>query len=156
MNHKGPRIKPRPMKKGLTITNLVDDYFPAYNAARLREACHLIKTKILKPNVTVGVSLSGALTPPGYGVSTLAPLIKAGFIDYIVSTGANLYHDVHYALDMAIHQGSPFVDDVALKKDNVIRVYDILFDFEVLLNTDRYLYRLLLEEDFKKKMGGIY
>lgn len=153
MKHKGPRIRPRPMKKGLTITNLVDDYFPAFNAARLREACHLIKSKILKPNVTVGVSLSGALTPPGYGVSTLAPLITAGFIDYIVSTGANLYHDVHYALDMAIHQGSPFVDDVALKRDNVIRVYDILFDYDVLLNTDRYLYRLLLEDDFKKTMG---
>ena len=55
---------------------------------------------MLEPDCTVGLTLSGALTPAGLGMSCLIPLIRAGFVDWIVSTGANLYHDTHYALDL--------------------------------------------------------
>jgi deoxyhypusine synthase len=75
MKIKGPEIEPRPMPTQLSITHLVDEYMPAFNGARLREACQLLVGKILKPEVTVGLSISGALTPAGFGISVLAPLI---------------------------------------------------------------------------------
>ena len=149
----GSKITPTPMPGGLSVEALVDGYFPAYNSARLREACHLLKTKILKPNVTVGLSISGALGPAGLGVSVLAPLVKAGFIDWIVSTGANLYHDIHYGIGLDLYAASPFYDDVELREKNIIRIYDILFDFNVLHYTDKYLYHILEAPEFQRKMS---
>jgi deoxyhypusine synthase len=143
MKIKGKVIEPRPVPRDLKVTELVDEFFPAYNGARLREACQLLVEKVLRPEVTLGVSLTGALTPPGFGTSVLAPLIEAGFIDYIVSTGANLYHDLHHALGLSLHRSSPFVDDRALRAENVVRIYDIVFDFDVLLCTDRFCYEML-------------
>jgi deoxyhypusine synthase len=57
----------------------------------------------------IGMSLTGALTPAGLGKSCLIPLMKAGFVDWIISTGANLYHDLHFGLDMQLHSGTPFL-----------------------------------------------
>ncbi len=87
---------------------------------------------MLEPDVTVGLSITGALTPAGLGMSSLIPLIESGFIDWIVSTGANLYHDTHFALGLTMHPGSPFLDDRKLRQEGVIRIYDILFDYKVL------------------------
>ena len=67
------------------------------------------------------------------------PLIRAGFIDWIVSTGANLYHDTHYALDLPLHQSRPNLDDYALRENAIIRIYDIVFDYKTLLDTDTLL-----------------
>ena len=53
------------------------------------------------------MSLTGAMTPAGLGMSSLIPLMEAGFVDWIISTGANLYHDAHFALGLAMHQGHP-------------------------------------------------
>jgi len=91
-----------------------------------------------------GLSLSGALTPAGLGISCLVPLVEAGFIDWIVSTGANLYHDTHFALGMDMHQARPGLDDIKLREHQVIRIYDIVFDYENLLGTDQF-YRTLCE-----------
>src|SRR4030095_7772753 len=95
---KGRRIDPTPITSKTSLADLVDESFMAYNAARLREACRLFTQKMLEPDVTVGVSLRGALTPDGLGITALIPLIKAGFIDWIISTGANLYHDTHFGI----------------------------------------------------------
>ena len=77
-------------------------------------------------------------------MSCLIPLIKAGFVDWIVSTGANLYHDTHYALDLPLHQSRPNLDDFALREHDVIRIYDIVFDYKTLLDTDAF-YRELIQ-----------
>jgi deoxyhypusine synthase len=66
-------------------------------------------------------------------------LMDRGLIDFMISTGANLYHDLHYALNFTLRRGSPFVDDVALYEDGVIRIYDVLFPATVLLETDQYI-----------------
>src|SRR5450432_3326845 len=116
----------------------------------MREACKLFTTKLLAENVTVGLSLSGALTPAGLGISCLVPLIEAGFIDWIISTGANLYHDTHFALNMEMHQSRPGLDDRALRDHQVIRIYDIVFDYENLLGTDRFYRQLCRSEPFQK------
>src|SRR5262245_46796124 len=89
ISHK--RIDPPAVTGQTPLPHLIDEAFLSYNAGRLREACRLFAQKMLEPDVTVGLSLSGALTPAGLGASCLVPLVEAGFIDWVVSTGANLY-----------------------------------------------------------------
>jgi len=150
----GQRILPRPITGREKLPDLVDNVFLAYNAARLQEACRLFTEKMLGGRVTVGMSLAGALTPAGLGASALAPLVKAGFVDWIVATGANLYHDMHYALNLPLYRGSPFVRDPELRRRGVVRIYDIFLDYDgVLMATDDVLRKILAQPEFQKEMG---
>jgi deoxyhypusine synthase len=149
----GDRIEPDPIEPGLSAADLVDRTFLAYNARRLREAARLLVERMLAPDCVVGLALSGALTPAGVGRSVLVPMIRAGFVDWMVSTGANLYHDAHHGLGLALHQGSHQVDDRALRNDGVVRIYDILFEYDVLLETDRFLREVMNAEEFQREMS---
>ncbi len=148
----GQRIEPKPITGNETVAELIDKSFHAYNAGRLREACQLFVRRMLVEDTTVGMSLSGALTPAGLGMSTIIPLIESGFVDWIVSTGANLYHDAHFALGFSMHRGSPFVDDLALREAGVVRIYDILFDYAVLLRTDGFIREVSHHPEFQRAM----
>ncbi len=150
----GKRILPRPITGQETLPDLIDRTFLAYNAARLYEACRLFAEKMLDPDVTIGMSLAGALTPAGLGGSAIIPLIKAGFVDWIVSTGANLYHDMHHAMNLPLFRGSPFLPDTDLRAAGVVRIYDILLDYnDVLMQTDHILRQILLQPEFQHEMG---
>ncbi|MBE9081679.1 MULTISPECIES: homospermidine biosynthesis protein [unclassified Tolypothrix] len=149
----GQKIAPVPMSADIGVVDLIDNYFTAYNSARLREICQLLSRDVLTDGVTVGVSLSGAMTPAGFGVSVLAPLIRNGFIDWMISTGANLYHDMHYGLGFELFAGNPFLDDVKLRQEGTIRIYDIIFGYDVLLETDAFIRKILQAEPFQKRMG---
>jgi deoxyhypusine synthase len=147
------RIAPPGVTGSETVADLIDGTFSSYNAGRLREVCRVFTQKLLQPDCTVGVTLSGALTPAGLGISCLIPLIRAGFIDWIVSTGANLYHDTHYALDLPLHQSRPNLDDYELRQHDIIRIYDIVFDYKTLLDTDAFYRELIQDEAFARPMG---
>lgn len=149
----GKRIDPAPITKKTTLAELVDESFLAYNGARLREACRLFTQKMLEPEVTIGVSITGALTPAGLGISALIPLIKAGFIDWIISTGANLYHDTHFGIGLAMHQGNSQTSDIVLREEEVVRIYDIFFDYSVLLDTDAFFRKIIAGPEFQKSMS---
>ena len=149
-----PRLNPLGIGRDISAADLIDKTFMAYNGGRLKEAAKLISKKMLPKNGTVGITLTGALTPAGLGKSCLIPLMKAGFIDWIVSTGANLYHDLHYGLDMKLYAGSPFLDDLELRKHSVIRIYDVLFDYDVLLDTDAFVRQAISGSEFQKPMGS--
>ena len=150
---RGRRIDPKPITRATKLTDLVDGAFLAYNAARLREACWLFAQKMLEPDVTVGVTLTGALTPAGLGMSALIPLIRAGFIDWIVSTGANFYHDTHFGIGLSMHEGNAQTSDIVLRDEQVVRIYDIFFDYSVLLNTDEFFRRVIEAPEFQKPMS---
>src|SRR4030095_2800646 len=149
----GRRIDPAPISKKQTVADLIDDSFLAYNAARLREACQLFAKKMLEPEVTVGMSITGALTPAGLGISALIPLIKAGFVDWIISTGANLYHDKHFGICLSMHQGNAQTSDIVLREEEVVRIYDIFFDYSVLLDTDAFFRRIIEGPEFQRAMS---
>jgi len=148
-----PRLNPLGVGRSISAADLVDGVMLAYNGGRLREGARLLAQRMLPDDGYIGMSLTGALTPAGLGKSCLIPLMKAGFVDWIVSTGANLYHDLHYGLDMALYQGSPFLDDVALHRDGVIRIYDVLFDYNVLLDTDAFVREVIRGPEFQRTMG---
>jgi deoxyhypusine synthase len=157
MLHAKRRIRPAPLDQAMPdVANLIDTYFNAYNAARLRESCQVF-ARMIDGGATIGVSLSGALTPAGLS-SVLVPLIRAGFIDYLSSTGANLYHDLHFDLALPLYRGTPDVasgaHDVKLRQDGIIRVYDVLFPADVLFKTDEWVYRVMMAPEFHKRMSG--
>jgi deoxyhypusine synthase len=149
----GRRIDPAPITSETTLADLVDEAFLAYNAARLREACQLFTQKMLEPEVTVGLSLTGALTPAGLGISALIPLIRAGFVDWIISTGANVYHDTHFGIGLAMHQGNAQISDIVLREQEVVRIYDIFFDYSVLLDTDAFFRKIIAGPEFQRPMS---
>jgi len=150
---RGPRINPEPLTGRETVAEVIDRAFLAYNAGRLREACRLFSERMLAGDGTVGLSLTGALTPAGLGMSTVIPLIEAGFVDWIVSTGANLYHDAHFALGFSMHAGRPHVDDVTLREEGVVRIYDVFFDYRVLLRTDAFIRQVSAAAEFQRMMS---
>ena len=136
----GKPIKYYRPKGSQELRHLVDEGFQAFNAARLSEACSVFSEKMLAADqdTTIGLTIAGALTPAGLG-GCVIEMMERGLVDFIISTGANLYHDLHYALNFTLRRGSPFADDVQLYEDGVIRIYDVLFPATVLLETDAYI-----------------
>jgi len=149
----GGAIDPKPVTGSMTVADMVDSAFLAYNAARLREACQLFVEKMLEDNVTIGMSLTGALSPAGLGMSAIIPLIENGFVDWIVSTGANLYHDTHFGIGLKMHRGNPQTSDVVLREEGVVRIYDIFFDYDVLLSTDAFYRKMIEAPEFQRDMS---
>ena len=151
---RGQRIDPKATTGRETAADLIDNAFLAYNAGRLREGCALFSQRMLAPDVTIGMSLTGAMTPAGLGMSCLIPLMEAGFVDWVISTGANLYHDAHFGLGLAMHRGTPHADDVELRDKGVVRIYDIFFDYSVLLSTDAFIREVSARVEFQRPMSS--
>ena len=150
----GQAIAPAPITGRETAAELIDNAFLAYNAARLREGSLLYARKMLEADVTVGLTLTGALTPAGLGMAAIIPLIEAGFVDWIISTGANLYHDTHFGLGLAMHRGNPQESDVVLREEGIVRIYDIFFDYDVLLSTDAFFRKIIRQPEFQRPMSS--
>jgi len=137
---KGKPIRYYRPKGSAAVRTLIDEGFQAFNAARLGEACRIFSDKMLarQHDTTIALTVAGALTPAGLG-GCIIEMMQRGLIDFVISTGANLYHDLHYALNFTLHRGSPFLDDRVLYEQGVIRIYDVLFPAKVLLETDSYI-----------------
>jgi deoxyhypusine synthase len=149
----GKRVLPKPTSQDSTIASVIDN-MDAYNGGRLRAACQLLRDKYSQEDVTIGLSIAGAMTPAGLGPSTIIPLMNHGFVDWLVATGANMYHDLHFAFNMPLFRGSHNVDDADLRDKGVTRIYDILFDYQdVLMETDKILRKIMLRPEFQKEMG---
>lgn len=133
------KIDPTPIRKGMSAHSLIDQCFTSFNARGLRNACKLYAERVYQENTTVALSLTGALVPAGLGQTCLVPLIKAGYIDWMISTGANLYHDLHACLGYAMYEGDPVVDDTQLRDHDVVRIYDIYFEADALYDTDAFI-----------------
>ncbi len=126
----------------------------AYNGGRLCEACKIYE-KMIEEDVTICLTLSGALTPTGIG-GFIVELIKNGLVDFIISTGANLYHDIHFALDLPVYQGDFRVDDKDLLKAKIVRIYDIFLPEETLLKTDAFIQEIFKKNISKKSVSTAY
>src|SRR5215468_2395818 len=149
----GQRIEPPPIEPNISIVDLIDKTFNAYNAARFREACQLFTERMLADDVTVGVSISGAMTPAGLGMAAIIPLMRTGFIDWIVSTGANLYHDTHFGIGLEMRRGLANLDDWVLREEGVVCIYDIFFHYDVLLKTDEFFCEIISASEFQHTMS---
>ena len=151
---RGKKIDPRKLDGTESVVQLVEGAFQSYNSGRLREACALFTELMLEKDVTVGMTLTGALTPAGLGMSTIIPLMEAGFVDWIISTGANLYHDTHFGLGLSMHRGNPQASDTVLREEGVVRIYDVFFDYDVLLSTDAFFRKIIRAPEFQRTMSS--
>ena len=141
-------------KGSAEIRHLVNEGFQAFNAGRLSEACQIFSEKMLAPesDTTIGLTIAGAMTPAGLG-GCVIEMMDRGLVDFIISTGANLYHDLHYALNFTLHRGSPFLNDVELYEEGVIRIYDVLFPATVLLETDAYIRQFIVRSGLNEAIS---
>jgi len=151
MKEKSPlrkKILSKKLKKGLKVTELIREYYQAYNSARLSEACRLFVEKMLDPkrDVTIGITIAGALTPAGMS-GQIVSMMENGFIDFIIATGANLYHDTHFALNYPLYKGTHQVDDTNLWEHGIVRIYDIFLTTDTLLKTDRFTDKILISKE---------
>jgi len=143
-------MNPGALTRGMTVDQVIERSMFSFNAGTFRNACELFAKHMTRRDVRIGVSLAGALVPAGIGRSCLIPLIKAGFVDWIVSTGANLYHDIHLVLGYEFCQGYAHADDEVLRKKGIIRIYDIFLDYRALLDTDAFI-----RETLKRELSGM-
>ena len=140
----GRMIEPLKLKGNENVKDFIEFIFGAsgYNARRLAEACE-IYARMLRGKTTVCLTLAGAMTPIGMS-GPIIEMMKNGFIDFIISTGANLYHDMHRPLDHPIFQGEVFVDDGKLHRCGISRIYDIYIeDTRTLLATDKFVIEMM-------------
>ncbi len=147
----GRRIRAVKPKSFSNILDVIEsfDLSGAYNAGRLAEACRVYE-KMIKDDATIALTLAGAFTPTGLG-SYIIHAIERGIVDLIISTGANLYHDMHFALDLPLYQGTSNVDDGKLLKHGIVRIYDIFLPDETLFETDKAVQRFVEELSLKVK-----
>ncbi|BDG07012.1 homospermidine biosynthesis protein [Anaeromyxobacter paludicola] len=149
-----PPVEPMKLSPGMTVEELVDVYRKAgaFNGGRLAEACDLFG-RMIDSGATIALTVTGAMTPAGMG-GAIQAMIEAGFVDLIISTGANIYHDLHFALKLPVVQGHFNVDDKELYRAGVERIYDIFITEDSLLDTDAFV-REALEKAPADLQGNI-
>ncbi|MCL2179103.1 MAG: deoxyhypusine synthase family protein [Proteobacteria bacterium] len=144
-------VDPKPISGKETTAQLLEQAFGAYVGRQERIAFELMQ-RSLQENAAVFLTLSGAMTPAGLHQSCLIPLIESGAISVLSTTGANLYHDAHRVLGHAIREVNPNAGDLQFRLSRIIRIYDLGFWEEVLLDTDKLFSALLLRPEFQRKM----
>jgi deoxyhypusine synthase len=148
---KARRVDPRPITGRENARDLLDHAFSAYVGRQVRTAYQLMR-RSMEEDASIFLTLSGAMTPAGLHQSCLIPLIERGVISCLTTTGANLYHDAHRIIGHAIREVNPDAGDLQLRLARVIRIYDLGFWEEALLDTDRLFSALMQGPDYQRKM----
>ncbi|MEE9295186.1 MAG: deoxyhypusine synthase [Phycisphaerae bacterium] len=144
----GPSIEPLQLEGAENVADMIDKVFArsGFNARRLAQGAQLF-SRMIEQEATIALTIAGAMTPIGMS-GVFIKLIERGFVDLIISTGANLYHDLHRPFDFAMVQGSPDVDDNELADVGVARIYDVFIsDEDTLMATDKVILDALKEFD---------
>ncbi len=134
-----PPVEPMRLRPKMTVEELVDVYrrAGAFNGGRLAEGCDLFG-RMIDSEATIALTVTGAMAPAGMG-GAIQAMIEAGFVDLVIATGANLYHDLHFALKLPVVQGHFQVDDRELYRAGIERIYDIFITEDSLLDTDAFV-----------------
>lgn len=146
-------VRPRPITGEERPEELFAHAFPAFVGRQVRTGFELMRRCVSgAPRHTVFLTLAGAMTPAGLHRSVVVPLIQRGLVDCLTTTGANLYHDAHRVLGHRIREVPPDAGDRLLREARIIRIYDLGFSEETLLDTDRLFARWLMEPEFQRPM----
>ena len=148
---KARTVDPKPITGQETSRELLAHAFSAYVGRQERTAFELMK-RSFDEDCSIFLTLSGAMTPAGLHQSCIIPLIERGVISCLTTTGANLYHDAHRIIGHAIREVNPNAGDLALRLARVIRIYDLGFWEEALLDTDALFSALKRGPDYQKSM----
>jgi len=142
-----PHIK---LDEKMTIEDLVNVFASSgFNGRQLGDAAKLY-AKMIKEDATICLTVSGALTPVGFG-GIIKTLIERGFVDWIIATGANVYHEDHFAWGLPVKQGSFNVDDMKLYENEIVRIRDIYIKFYETLEAEDQVIQKMFGESFSDK-----
>jgi len=142
-----PHIKLDPK---MTIEDLVEVFASSgFNGRQLGDAAKLY-AKMIKEDVTICLTVAGAMTPVGFG-GIIKTLIERGFVDWIVTTGANVYHEDHFAWGLPVKQGSFNVDDMKLFENEIVRIRDVYIKFYETLEVEDQIIQKMFGKDFPDK-----
>ena len=130
---------------------IIERMFPAYVGRQERTAFELMR-RSSQDDVCTFLTMSGAMTPAGLHQSCVIPLIERGLVDCITTTGANLYHDAHRVIGHRVREIDPNAGDLAYRVARIIRIYDLGFTEQTLLDTDKLFSALLLRPDYQRRM----
>ena len=134
----------------MTIEQLVDVFASSgFNGRQLGEAAKLF-ARMIQEDATICLTVSGAMTPVGFG-GIIKTLIERGFVDWIITTGANVYHEDHFAWGLPVKQGSFNVDDMKLYENEIVRIRDIYIKFVETLETEDKIIQKMFENEFADK-----
>ena len=150
-------LRTRSVTEARELDALFEDSIPAFGGAWLRKAWLLLDEAIGR-GVPMTLSVAGPVTLSGQALTWLNPLLETGWFAYLSTTDAVCYHDGHRALDGArdnriFHVGLG-EDDGGLRDDRVIRVTDVGFPEDTLLEQDRFLRAVLTQPEFQRRMSG--
>src|SRR5438477_11694122 len=156
-----PPIEPFVVESGLTADRLLARMERISFQGRNLATAHRVWHKMLEDDVTIFLGMAGALSAGGLRL-VVAHLIANRYVDCLVSTGANLYHDLHETRGQRHYVGSPHADDAALAEDRIDRVYDTLASEEEFCENDNWIaaYAATLEprpytsREFLHLLGG--
>lgn len=146
-------VSPRPITGKESSAELIRNAFPAFAGRNVREAFRLMQ-KAVDEDHTVFMTLSGAMTPAGLHHSCLVPLIENGLVHSLTTTGANLYHDIHRSIGHTVCELDPHASDIAYRREETVRIYDLGVTHEVLCETDKFIGRTLRTEPFQRRLPG--
>src|SRR5689334_4748918 len=144
-------VDPRPITGREKPEDLLAHAFGAYVGRQVRTAFELMKRSVAE-DCSIFLTLSGAMTPAGLHQSCLIPLVERGIISALTTTGANLYHDAHRIIGHAIREVNPDAGDLQYRLARIIRIYDLGFWEEALLDTDRLFSAIIRGPEFQRKM----
>ncbi len=134
----------------MTIEDLVNVFASSgYNGRQLGEAAKLY-AQMIEEDATICLTVSGAMTPVGFG-GIIKTLIERGFVDWIVTTGANVYHEDHFAWGLPVKQGSFDVDDMKLYENEIVRIRDVYIKFSETLEEQDQIVQNMFENEFLDK-----
>lgn len=148
-------VEVRRVDECATLGDVFNHCLPAFGGAHLRRVYQILD-RAIGIGCPLTLSISGPVTVSGQHQAWLIPLLESGWVAYLSTTDAVCYHDGHRSLQAAnpIFEVPIFGNDAALREEKTIRVTDMGFDEQVLLDQDRFLSALLLEPEFQKKMTG--
>jgi deoxyhypusine synthase len=134
-----PVIQAR-IRPGMTVGDLVDEYgrSGAYNAGALWSAVNVYETMLKDPDATKFFGFAGAMVPGGMG-GIVSDLIKEGHIDVLVTTGANMTHDVIEAIGCHHYHGTAFCNDIELRHEEINRIYDVYLPCEAFIRFEEFM-----------------
>ncbi len=147
-NFKGSEIPHIKLGPDTTIEELVETYArTGYNGRQLGEAAKLY-ARMIREDATICLTVSGAMTPVGFG-GIFKTLIERGFVDWMVTTGANVYHEDHFAWGLPVRQGHFEVDDGILYDKEIVRIRDVFIKFYETLEAEDQI----VQKTFKDRLG---
>src|SRR3984957_10355184 len=144
-------VRPRAITGRETPHDILVERFPAYVGRQERTAYELMRRTVEQDCATF-LTFSGAMTPAGLHQSCIIPLIEHGLVDCITTTGANLYHDAHRIIGHRVREIDPSAGDLQYRLARIIRIYDLGFWEETLLETDKLFSAILRGPEFQKRM----